>query len=263
MRKLSAEEAAQYDNMIKGAQQMSLEDLQQGRLFGYCRISTPKQKLQRQIDNIKAKYPDAAIVTEEYTGTTTNRPAWSKLEKQLRAGDVVVVDEVSRMSRNAAEGFDLCVKVFNAGGPLVSLKEPHINTEVYQNALQRRIDLDAKTGRAAIDKYISGQQDLLNGLLMDLAREQIALAFQSAEQEVNYLHQRTSEGVRKAQAAGKQVGRATGAKVETKKAKEAKERIRRLSRSFDGNLPDEDVIKICEIARNTYYKYKKEISLGQ
>ena len=61
MRKLSAEEAAQYDNMIKGAQQMSLEDLQQGRLFGYCRISTPKQKLQRQIDNIKAKYPDAAF----------------------------------------------------------------------------------------------------------------------------------------------------------------------------------------------------------
>ena len=98
---------------------------------------------------------------------------------------------------------------------------------------------------------------------MILAKRQIELACQSAEQEVNYLHQRTSEGVRKAQAAGKQVGRATGAKVETKKAKEAKERIRRLSRSFDGNLPDEDVIKICEIARNTYYKYKKEISLGQ
>ena len=115
MRKLSAEEAAQYDNMIKGAQQMSLEDLQQGRLFGYCRISTPKQKLQRQIDNIKAKYPDAAIITEEYTGTTTNRPAWSKLEKQLRAGDVVVFDEVSRMSRNAAEGFQLYEKLLKAG----------------------------------------------------------------------------------------------------------------------------------------------------
>lgn len=256
MRKLSAEEAAQYDNMIKGAQQMSLEDLQQGRLFGYCRISTPKQKLQRQIDNIKAKYPDAAIITEEYTGTTTNRPAWSKLEKQLRAGDVVVFDEVSRMSRNAAEGFQLYEKLLKAGVSLVFLKEPHINTEVYLEALHSQgvqmTGTDVDIILEAVNKY-----------LMILAKRQIELAFLSAEQEVNYLHQRTSEGVRKAQAAGKQVGRATGAKVETKKAKEAKERIRRLSRSFDGNLPDEDVIKICEIARNTYYKYKKEISLGQ
>lgn len=258
---LTAEEAKRYDEMTKDAQQMSLEDFQ-GRLFGYCRISTPKQKLQRQIDNIKAKYPDAAIITEEYTGTTTNRPAWSKLEKQLRTGDVVIFDEVSRMSRNAAEGFRLYEKLFKEGVSLVFLKEPHINTEVYQNALQRQITLDAETGREAIDKYLNGQQELLNGLLMDLAKEQIELAFQSAEQEVNYLHQRTSEGVRKAQAAGKQVGRATGAKVETKKAKAAKERIRELSKSFDGALPDEDVIKICGIARNTYYKYKREISAG-
>ena len=49
------------------------------RLYGYCRISTMKQKLQRQIENIKAKYPEAVIITEEYTGTTTDRPTWNKL----------------------------------------------------------------------------------------------------------------------------------------------------------------------------------------
>ena len=54
------------------------------RVYGYCRISTMKQKLERQIENIKAKYPDAVIITEEYTGTTTARPAWGKLAKQLK-----------------------------------------------------------------------------------------------------------------------------------------------------------------------------------
>lgn len=229
------------------------------RLYGYCRISTMKQRLQRQIDNIKAKYPEAVIITEEYTGTTTDRPAWNKLAKQLKEGDTVVFDEVSRMSRNAAEGFALYQDLFQRGVTLVFLKEPHINTEVYRGALDRHIDIAAETGRKAIDKYLTGQGKLLNSLLLDLAREQIELAFESAQQEVDYLHQRTSEGVRRAQAAGKQVGRATGAKVETKKAKAAKARIRELARDFGGALSDKDVMQLLGIARNTYYKYKREI----
>lgn len=229
------------------------------RLYGYCRISTMKQNIQRQIENIKTKYPKAVIITEEYTGTTTDRPAWSKLAKQLKEGDTVVFDEVSRMSRNAAEGFALYQDLFQRGVHLVFLKEPHINTDVYRGALERHIDIAAVTGRKAIDKYLTGQGKLLNDLMLDLAREQIELAFQSAQQEVDYLHQRTSEGVRRAQAAGKQVGRATGAKIETKKSKTAKARIRELSRDFEGSLPDTDVMQLVGVARNTYYKYKKEL----
>ena len=165
------------------------------RLYGYCRISTMKQNIQRQIENIKTKYPKAVIITEEYTGTTTDRPAWSKLAKQLKEGDTVVFDEVSRMSRNAAEGFALYQDLFQRGVHLVFLKEPHINTDVYRGALDRHIDIAAETGRKAIDKYLTGQGKLLNDLMLDLAREQIELAFQSAQQEVDYLHQRTSEGV--------------------------------------------------------------------
>ena len=36
------------------------------RLYGYCRISTMKQKLQRQIENIKAKYPELSILVIEH-----------------------------------------------------------------------------------------------------------------------------------------------------------------------------------------------------
>ena len=43
-------------------------------VYGYARVSTLKQKIERQIANIKEQYPDAVIITESYTGTTTDRP---------------------------------------------------------------------------------------------------------------------------------------------------------------------------------------------
>jgi len=220
-------------------------------VYGYCRISTMKQKLQRQIDNIKREYPDAVIMTEEYTGTTVDRPTWNKLQKRLKSGDTVVFDEVSRMSRNAEEGFALYEELFNRGVNLVFLKERHIDTEVYRQALQNSVSM---TG-TDVDCILEG----VNKYLMILAKRQIEIAFATAQHEVDYLHQRTSEGVRKAQAEGKQVGRATGSKVETAKAKAAKEVIRKHSKDFNGSLTDAEVIKLTGIARNTYYKYKREM----
>lgn len=228
-------------------------------VWGYARISTAKQKLQRQVDNIKAKYPDAVIITEEYTGTTTERPAWGKLEKQLKPGDTVVFDEVSRMSRNAAEGMTLYERLFDRDINLVFLKEPHINTAVYKERIQRQIEKHSATGSKATDKLLDAIMEALLNYTIDLAREQIELAFQTAQQEVDYLHQRTSEGVRKAQAAGKQVGRADGAVIETKKAKAAKELIKKHSRDFGGSLSDAECMKLIGIARNSYYKYKREL----
>ena len=76
-------------------------------IYGYCRISTAKQSIDRQIRNIHAEYPTAHIVQEAYTGTSIMRPEWNKLYRILQAGDMVVFDSVSRMSRNAEEGFAL------------------------------------------------------------------------------------------------------------------------------------------------------------
>ena len=222
------------------------------RVYGYCRISTMKQKIQRQIDNIKKEYPDAVIITENgISGCTLDRPAWLKLQKVLKAGDTVVFDEVSRMSRNAAEGFELYQALYNKGVNLVFLKERHIDTEVFKQTLNNRIQM---TG-TDVDVILQG----VNEYLMMLAKKQIEIAFQQAQHEVDYLHKRTSEGVRKAQAEGKQVGRATGSKVETKKAKEAKQIILKHSKDFGGSLSDPDVIKLAGISRNSFYKYKAEL----
>ena len=37
-------------------------------VYGYCRISTPQQNIERQVRNIAAAYPAAHIVREVYTG---------------------------------------------------------------------------------------------------------------------------------------------------------------------------------------------------
>ena len=69
-------------------------------IYGYCRISTAKQSIDRQIRNIKAEYPTAHIVQEAYTGTSIFRPEWLKLYRILKSGDSVVFDSVSMEKKN-------------------------------------------------------------------------------------------------------------------------------------------------------------------
>ena len=75
------------------------------KVYGYARISTKKQSIERQIRNITAQDPTAIIIQEVFTGTkTTGRKEWEKLLKQVKPGDTIIFDSVSRMSRNADEG---------------------------------------------------------------------------------------------------------------------------------------------------------------
>lgn len=228
-------------------------------IYGYCRISTAKQNIDRQILNIKSAYPSAVIISEAFTGMKMERPAWGKLYKKLCAGDVVVFDEVSRMSRNAAEGFEVYQKLYERGVNLVFLKERYIDTDVYRTAAQQRIEAAVSTGNAATDTFTTTILDAVNKLLMDLAKQQIAAAFEQAQAEVDHLHQRTSEGVRRAQAEGKQVGRAAGTKITTRKEQDAQEIIKKHNKDFGGALSDSETMKIAGISRNSFYKYKRNI----
>lgn len=219
--------------------------------YGYTRISTKKQSIERQIRNIKKEYTDAVIVEEKYTGTTTDRPEWNKLYKKVKTGDTIIFDSVSRMSRNAIEGFELYEELYKKGVDLVFIKEPHINTSTYKKALKNNIQMTGTN----VDYILQG----VNKYLMALAKEQIKLAFEQAEKEVEDLHQRTKEGIETARLNGKQIGQKRGAILNIKKKEPLKKEIRKKSKSFDGTMNDADLIKVLGIARNTYYKYKKEI----
>lgn len=227
-------------------------------VYGYCRISTSKQNIKRQELNIISKYPSAVIITEVGTGTKTEgRPKWQALYKRVAEGDTIVFDEVSRMSRNANEGFNIYQELFKRGVTLVFLKEPHINTELYKKAITKQIKTESvKTGSKATDTLIDGIFNALNAYTLELAKEQIHIAFEKAQSEVDYLHKRTSEGIERARMDGKQIGRKSGAKIVTKKELEKKAEIKKYSRDFEGSLSDIDCMKITGLSRNTYYKYK-------
>jgi len=223
--------------------------------YGYVRISTVKQSIERQIRNIKDQYPDAVIVTDEYTGTKLDRPGWTKLYKAVKEGDTIVFDEVSRMSRDADEGFAVYEDLYRRGVNLIFIKEPHINTETYKKAIESGVQMTGTN----VDYILEG----INKYLLSLAKEQIKLAFSQAEKEVEYLHQRTREGIETARMNGKQIGQVKGSKLTTKKSVAAKKIIVSRSKSFCGTLDDDEVIKLAGISRNTFYKYKRELHNGE
>ena len=223
-------------------------------LYGYCRISKAKQSIERQIRNIKAAYPEAVIIQEVFTRTRIDRKEWQKLFSKVKCGDTIIFDSVSRMSGNATDGFSAYQELYNKGVNLVFLKEPHINTDTYKAALQNNIALTGSN----VDYILEG----VNKYLMALAQEQIRLAFEQSEKEVEDLHQRTREGIETARLNGKQIGQRPGAKLTTKKSIAAKEIITKHSKDFHGTLDDGEVMTLTGLSRNTYYKYKRELRAG-
>jgi len=182
-----------------------------------------------------------------------------KLLRVVQKGDTIVFDSVSRMSRNAGEGCQLYAQLFEQGVTLVFLREPHINTETYRQSIERQISTQMQTGNAATDSFVQSILAALNQYTVDLAQEQIRLAFLQAQKEVDDLHQRTREGMLTAKLNGKQIGQTAGRRLTVKKAAPAKELIAKHSRDFGGTLDDAECMRLVGVSRNTYYKYKREL----
>ena len=91
-------------------------------VFGYARVSTEQQNLDRQLDMLQ-KYGVDFIYNEKMTGTKRNRPELEKLHERLTEGDTVVVESLSRLGRSTKDLIWL-METFNSKGVnLVSLKE--------------------------------------------------------------------------------------------------------------------------------------------
>ena len=227
-------------------------------IYAYCRVSTKHQRIARQITNITELYPKATIIREFYTGTTQNRPQWDKLTSIIKKEDTIVFDSVSRMSRNADEGFKDYKMLYESGVNLIFLNEPLINTSVFDSTKNNLLNINIETGNTAVDDFFKGNVQLINNFMMALAEQQIKAAFDQAEKEVTDLHSRISQGIREAKKNGTQIGLSKGTSLITKKSLDCKAIIQKHSKDFGGSLEDPDVLKLCGCSRNSYYKYKKE-----
>lgn len=153
-------------------------------IYGYCRVSTNRQVITRQVENILKVYPGARIYQEAYTGVTSDRQEWKKLKKLVSSGDILVFDSVSRMSRNAEEGIQEYFELYNRGVKLIFLKESYINSDVYTKAKEQQI---AKTGNKITDILLGAIEEVLKVIAVD----QIEKAFEQSEKEACDIRTRT------------------------------------------------------------------------
>lgn len=181
---------------------------------------------------------------------------------KVKPGDTIIFDEVSRMSRNAAEGFELYMRLMEQNINLVFLKEPHINTDEYKRRTKKHFD-KVTTDCKKMDKFINGILELVSELEKDNLKDNIRLAFEQAEHERQFLIKRVTEGKAKSD---KHQGRPQGStNIKSAKAEHIKKIIREQSKDFDGKFSDAKIMReyLQGVARNTYYKYKAELKSEQ
>lgn len=149
-------------------------------IFGYARVSTEAQNLDRQLDALK-KYGVDVIYNEKMTGTKKERPELSKLLERITKGDTVVIESLSRLGRSTKDLIELTELFKSKGVRLVSLKES--------------IDTDSSTGKLLFT---------LMSAISQFERDTIA--------------DRTREGLRSARARGRTGGRPKSNSDSIKKA---------------------------------------------
>ena len=96
-------------------------------IFGYCRVSTEEQVLDRQLEALK-KYNCDEIFMEKITGTKANRPELNKLKEKVREEDIVVIESLSRLGRSTKNLLELVEYFKGKKVKLISTKE-NIDTE--------------------------------------------------------------------------------------------------------------------------------------
>lgn len=98
-------------------------------LVGYARVSTDGQNLDRQIDALKAVGVDSRVLYQEkITGTKKDRPELQRMLKELNEGDVVIITDLTRISRSTKDLLDIIEKIKNKSASIRSLKDTWLDT---------------------------------------------------------------------------------------------------------------------------------------
>ncbi len=149
------------------------------RSFGYARVSSVDQNLDRQLDAFAELGLDA-VYEDKASGKDFDRPGWRRLKRRLRAGDVLYVLSIDRIGRNydeiIAEWREL---TRDRGVDIVVLDMPLLDT---------RSDAEGVTGAFISDIVLQ-----LLAYVAHLEREKI--------------RERQAQGIAAARARGKHLGR--------------------------------------------------------
>ena len=193
--------------------------------YGYARVSTREQNLDRQIAALRAYIPDARdIITDKESGKSMDRPGYQYLrERLLREGDTLVVKSIDRLGRNA-EQIKEELQRFRRMGVTVQI-----------------IDLPTTMQEWPKDQRLIGE--MINSILIDVYA-------MIAEHERLTIRQRQAEGIAAAKAQGKNLGR---------RAVQPPEGFGEIVRRWQaGEITAAEAMRQTGIKKTTFYKLVKE-----
>lgn len=128
--------------------------------FGYARVSTEEQILDRQLDMLN-NYGVDMIFSEKMSGTKRDRPELRKMLDRLTEGDTVVIESLSRLGRSTKDLIELMELFGKKKINLISLKE--------------NIDTTTATGKLLFT-LISAISQFERDCIADRTREGLAAA---------------------------------------------------------------------------------------
>lgn len=98
-------------------------------IVGYARVSTEEQSLDRQLDALAAAGVDKRnIYAEKTTGTRADRPQLNKMIDELEQGDIVIISDLTRISRSTKDLLDIVERIVAKGASVKSLKDTWLDT---------------------------------------------------------------------------------------------------------------------------------------
>ena len=98
-------------------------------VYGYCRVSSKEQNLDRQLLSMKVHdVPEKNLYCDKESGKDFNRPAWQTLIRKLRPGDVLYIKSIDRLGRNYDEILKMWRIITEKDVGIVVLDMPILNT---------------------------------------------------------------------------------------------------------------------------------------
>lgn len=164
--------------MRKSQHQDAQQNLEQ-RVYGYARVSSRDQHLDRQLDALRAFGVDE-VFADKASGRDFERPAWRRLKARLSQGDVLVVGSIDRLGRSYEEVVDQWRDITRIRGATVVVLDMPL--------------LDTRRGRDGVTGALIG--DIVLQLLSYVAQV-----------ERESIHRRQAEGIAAARARGVRFGR--------------------------------------------------------
>ncbi len=196
--------------------------------YGYARVSTQKQKTDRQIvELLAANIEKNKIYIDKQSGKDFNREKYQKLKKKLKKGDCIFIKSIDRLGRNYTE-------IINEWNEITKLI--HCDIVVLDMSL-----LDTRERK----------DNLIGKFISDIVLQILSFV---AENERTNIKQRQLEGIKIAKEKGVRFG---------KPPKELPSNFNYLCEQYElGNINLQDILKASNISRATFYRKFKEKTIS-